>query len=446
MALLTLIKRTFACALSAWLIISILFQLDWTLLGGAPTSLESVWDVGSPTSPATGVTQQAVPTTELPSVPSPPETVPKLASDRLTQCVQDVGVFNNREVEIITTELQRQRDFLKRRPLVFTHIPKTGGTSVTTAFNKAFTGLGCGMIRPKKQGSSELKIKNGKATGKHRCFVLDMRSGWGLWPWAIFAPETWLSSELPPMETIIAVEGHVPFGICRFFGGAKRSADNDRSRFLGGENSESNCSYTTVLREPIERYVSHVRWQCQKAASSPNELHFCNSSIAEYTKAVLRGDVFFYGVDNHQTRMLSGDASENSDGLPCFNSSTCTSLGFGEVGTVQLKTAILNLVRRYPVWGVLDDMDSFADRLQMTYGYSFKFQHENQGRFSMNKNLTAETYKDLETLLALDLSLYRFAKCALDAGSPRFRRKSERSKICSTCSDMKRMERGLCVV
>ena len=39
-------------------------------------------------------------------------------------------------------------------------------------------------------------------------------------------------------------------------------------------------------REPIERYVSHIRWECHLP---PFDKPFCNSSIAEYTRAVMRG-------------------------------------------------------------------------------------------------------------------------------------------------------------
>ena len=119
--------------------------------------------------------------------------------------------------------------------------------------------------------------------------MLDVRSGWKLFPWGIFSPNE--IRNLPPLRTIIAVEGHVPVGVCRFF--------------------DANSSYTTFLRETLGRYVSHVRWECLK---TPNESlrPFCNSSIAEYTRALMRGDLWFYGVDNHQTRMLSGDMSENS--------------------------------------------------------------------------------------------------------------------------------------
>jgi len=308
------------------------------------------------------------------------------SASALGQCVEQVGLFNQHEVDVITAELRKRPNLREHWPLVFTHIPKTGGTTVAEALNKGFREKGCGTIRPVK---GTLNIKK----GKHRCFVLDVRSGWKLFPWGIFSPNE--IRNLPPLRTIIAVEGHVPFGVCRFF--------------------DANCSYTTILREPLERYVSHVRWECFKTHNESLR-PFCNSSIAEYTRALMRGDLWFYGVDNHQTRMLSGDMSENSLGLPCFDSGACNRLGFREVGPTQLRIAIRNIAFHYPVLGLLEDLDGFSKRLKQTYGYPIKFIHENKGIFSgMDLNLTEETYKDLQDLLAADLGLYRFVKCILDA-------------------------------
>eukprot|EP00435_Cladocopium_sp_Y103_P014994 s1157_g3.t1 len=313
------------------------------------------------------------------------------SASALTHCVEQVGLFNQHEVGVITAELQKRPNLQYRWPLVFTHIPKTGGTTVTEAFNEGFKEHGCGMIRPIK---GNLSIKK----GKRHCFVLDVRSGWKLFPWGIFSPNE--AQNLPPLRTIIAVEGHVPFGVCRFF--------------------DANCSYTTLLREPIERYVSHVRWECLKTRNESVKF-FCNSSIAEYTRALMRGDLWFYGADNHQTRMLSGDMSENSFGLPCFDPGACKRLGFREVGPTQLRIAIWNIAFHYPVLGLLEDLDSFSNRLKRIYGYSIKFKHNNKGIFSeMDLNLTEDTYNDLQTLLAADLSLYGFVKCILDAEGPRF--------------------------
>ena len=70
--------------------------------------------------------------------------------------------------------------------------------------------------------------------------------------------------------------------------------------------------------------------------------------------------------------------------------------------------------------GLLEHMDSFSNRLKRIYGY-IQFRHRNKGTFSgMDLNLTAETYKDLQSFLAPDLALYRFVKCFLDAKGPRF--------------------------
>ena len=319
---------------------------------------------------------------------TPVESGPRI--HELEKCVQRLGIFDQHETEMILLELQHRPDRRGQWPLVFTHIPKTGGTAVVSAIFEAWDAFGCGKINNLRD---KLRIKQ----GRRDCYSLRLSSsGVHLFPWGVFGRSNY-TAKMQPRHTIIGAAGHVSFGTCAFFG--------------------SNCSYATVLREPIERYVSHVRWECSHGTS---KRRFCNTSIAEYTDAVMGQDVWFYGVDNHQTRMLSGDISKTSLGLPCVDGG-CTQLGFRKVGKSDLKSAISNLVFHYPVWGVLEDLQGFSRRLEMIYGYSIAIKHMNKGTFSkINLNITEKTRKTLDNLLEADLSLYKFVKCVLESGSPRF--------------------------
>jgi hypothetical protein len=135
---------------------------------------------------------------------------------------------------------------------------------------------------------------------------------------------------------------------------------------------------------------------------------------------VKSGAVGFYGVDNHQTRMLSGDLTLNSSGLPCFDPTTCIRQRVFTVGPQQLRMAVWNLVFHYPVWGVLEDMPGYMRRLSKAYSLPLESKHVHAGKFKIQDASDPKTLKELEDMLAPDTALSRFVTCMLASGSPRF--------------------------
>lgn len=323
----------------------------------------------------------------------------------LRQCLEASKVFSESEMEPILEVLQQSIDltpmpengkfdqWLPPRPLVFTQLRKGEGVGIAEAFHHAWSVLGCGKMFFTK---TEVRVR----PGRERCFSLFASPvASHLFPWGFFDPNT-RQQEVPDLQKIIGIRGNLPFGACRFL--------------------KSDCSYTTVLLEPVERYISHVQAECTESS------HFreCETSLAEFTHAARRGEISFYGMDNYQTRMLAGDGSLDADSMPCFSAETCVKTEMFKVGPDQIKAAIQNLVFHYPVWGVSGDIPRFAQRLRSVYGYQFQFLYKKRTsidlELGMNMTLDDTARKEIAELNAADVTLYNFARCVLDAGSPRF--------------------------
>ena len=324
----------------------------------------------------------------------------------LRDCVIASQVFSDdAEVDLLVRVLQQFRDmtpppdedgkWVPPFPLVFTQMRKGEGVGIAEAFHHAWSVvLGCGKMFFTK---TEVRVRQ----GKEKCFSLfSSPAAPHLYPWGFFDSAT-RKQNVPDLKKIIGIRGNLPFGACRFL--------------------DPDCSYTTVLLEPVERYISHVQSEC---AQEPQKFRECDLSLSDFTHAAFRGDISFYGIDNYQTRMLAGDGSVDSKNAPCFSSETCTRTETFKVGPSDLKAAIRNLVFNYPIWGVADDLPNFAQRLQRVYGYPFYMLNKKRTmanlEFGMNLTLDATAKKEIEQMNAADRSLYNFARCVLYSGSPRF--------------------------
>lgn len=197
--------------------------------------------------------------------------------------------------------------------IVFHHVPKCGGTSVGRAIRRAYL-LSQATVTPV---ASERAFDLARAS-RDALAGLDVSH----------LREMMLLYHLASDRRCIAA--HVPFSDVAF------DAFNDRYRFL------------TVLRDPIERFVSNVAWSRRKGAFF---------RIDEPLEA-------FLGTE--RARKLGATYARYFCGTPG---------GRREAWSVD--RAIGNL-RRMDGVGFLDDLAGFRDTLFEATGHRFRIGHENE--------------------------------------------------------------------
>lgn len=329
------------------------------------------------------------------------DTVPDIAlATKLRSCIRKTRVFDDDPVvDLMVEELRAPRGLATQPPsqLVYVHVPKNGGNSVLKFFKEAWARMNCSLMEVSGSGGKHVTFKNGSAP----CTWLRYASGLGpdLYPWGIFTNRP---KQLPPLHSSLFVVSHASFGICRYLTG------------------EGGCTYTTVLREPVSRFVSHVRWECHFNKDTFGKA--CDSVSAFVQKSLKKRTIHFYGLDSHQTRMLSGDDSKDDRGEYCITANTCKPAPPWSIQEHHLRGAIHNLVFHTPVWGHLEEIDSFASRIHRVYGFGGTLPKEisNPARGNMSTKLSDDDIRLIKQALWPDMRLYEFSTCVLQAGSPRF--------------------------
>jgi hypothetical protein len=221
--------------------------------------------------------------------------------------------------------------------LLFLHIPKTAGTSVHNVLHRHFS---------KKE---QLEI-NVFAEGKNL---------------ENFSKEY--------LDELRLVRGHFSFGEHRVFGDVK-------------------FEYTTMLREPVDRCVSHYYYNLaeQDKKKKPGGRRI-NVSLKELCE---RGDFLF--VDNAQVRFLSGNPK----------------VAIGSVTREMMEEAWNNLQKHFPVIGIQEQFDAYilmlCDRYELNLPY-YRKQRVNKGRKAVAE-LDEETRRAVAARNILDIELYERVK------------------------------------
>lgn len=222
-----------------------------------------------------------------------------------------------------------------RGPLVHLHIPKTGGSSVRMVFESIYSELNCSRDNLSNE-SLPLPPAGAPCTWAHvensdRAFLA--RAGVGAAGRDVH---------------LDYLTGHVHHGMCALLS----------SRLPG------RCSYTTVLREPVARLLSHYGWLTWRvpvavAAVCPA----CVGSADAFVDALANGTQLapLY-IDNLQTRVISGD------GL--FSSLTGGRLDdvAPSVDAAMLRRAKHNLASAYSVIGFTEALPDYVAALRAHMG------------------------------------------------------------------------------
>lgn len=228
----------------------------------------------------------------------------------------------------------------KETTLLFLHIPKCAGTTLTEE------------ILTKRFSSKEIIVFYELGTTA----LIDMLK----------------AMSKREQRTVRCIAGHFAYGIHKFY--------NARP-----------CSYITVLREPIDRVISHYYYVLRRTD------HYLHKEVTE--KGIDLKQYVESGMslelDNGQTRILAGIGQ----GAP-----------FGKSSEAMLEKARKHL-DRFDLVGITEEFDGFLEILGRKMGWKISRiadKNVTQNRTQIN-NLDKDTLAVIEHYNRFDLELYQHA-------------------------------------
>lgn len=158
------------------------------------------------------------------------------------------------------------------------------------------------------------------------------------------------------------------------------------------------CLKVTVLREPIDRIVSHYYY----ARRTPrhylySKIHESEMSLEDYVTLGISGE-----LRNYYTTRFSGLTADDAEKKP----------------NESINRAVEAILKTYDVVGFLDSFSSFADALREQARLRYKWQGEKQnvteGRIAIN-DIQQSIISKIEQINHLDVVLYRKIKKEIDS-------------------------------
>ena len=237
---------------------------------------------------------------------------------------------------------QHNKDLPSRSTTVFLHIPKTAGTTLYTIMDRQFELRQTVTINGERDHLNKLKeIKDSPAKARKK---------------------------------IELIKGHTYIG--------------------WHEILPQKVTYFTLLRNPIDRFISHY-YYIKNLPTHPlyTLINEKNISLTDYA--------FMQGEDNGQTRFL---ATAIDNGEIEYRSEECS--------TEILDKAKENLQKYCAVVGIVEDFDKTLLLLKKKFGWSNIFyvvKNKNKSRRS-KREISKETLKIIEKQHEYDLELYDYSK------------------------------------
>ncbi|GBF93542.1 hypothetical protein Rsub_06262 [Raphidocelis subcapitata] len=233
-------------------------------------------------------------------------------------------------------------------PMVFLHIPKTGGTSLALLFQELMSEANCtrlpltaGAPPPPPARCRWAHVFNGAGDGRphDRAYLLAAAAG-----------------TAPPVELDYAF-GHLHYGYCALLNATRPG------------RGCCDCTYTTVLRHPLARLVSHYGWIMRTVPHVLTEkCPHCAAGIDAFA-AALANDTAGGGrlmrelyLDNTMTRVLSGDGLWSS-----LTRNRLVDVS-RRADSKMLARAKLNLEHDFPLIGFTEDLPRYVPRLRRLLG------------------------------------------------------------------------------
>lgn len=176
-------------------------------------------------------------------------------------------------------------------------------------------------------------------------------------------------------KKIRVVKGHMGFGLHEFL--------------------PQPSTYITILRDPVDRVISHYYYALQAGPRHYLNNVIQNMSLEEYVSNEISPE-----LDNGQTRLLSGIESVD------------TVTGFEQCSTEVLESAKKNLQEHFAVVGVSDRFDETLILLKKALGWGeVRYHRRNVTKNRPRKEDIPKSTLDLiEKFNELDIELFRYAR------------------------------------
>ena len=259
--------------------------------------------------------------------------------------------------------------------LVFVHVPKCGGSSVRQMLLDDMTELSWGSNMSRLTSCNRVQDDSLQT---HQTYWANTFLG------ATFSSLDFAKCPYHLRSKIRFLTGHIPYGACEFL--------------------KQPCKYVTVLREPRSRLISEVKWIQLKTASLQNY------SVSEFIElSVVPSSPtqrFCKLLDNHQTRLLSGDSFQSifygHTDAPCDQ---LTSSNF------ELALQHLNGPETVAV-GLLAHLAVFRSKIRTKLNlqdtvFSTVIPRENVNPTVADENLSIEAERIIDRFTRFDMRLYR---------------------------------------
>eukprot|EP01025_Chloroclados_australasicus_P025832 TRINITY_DN2571_c1_g3_i1.p1 TRINITY_DN2571_c1_g3~~TRINITY_DN2571_c1_g3_i1.p1 ORF type:complete len:383 (-),score=2.58 TRINITY_DN2571_c1_g3_i1:2596-3744(-) len=287
-----------------------------------------------------------------------------------------------------------QPKLLSNAPLLHLHIPKTAGTAMAVYIQNNWSKR-CAEVKLNQSyfgqpwsgnPSNSLVVSDPNA----KCYWVTVYAGPSGQGW----PLMWVLTQFHGVKLKYA-HGHVAFGACRYL--------------LGG------CQYTTVLREPRDRLLSHYFYLREDHPGRSEITCKGCDTFKGFLESILAGRSQMYGSENFYVRMLYGDAlnAAATRSLICRQHlSSCDIIPFMGVNQTHFEQVKENLEKHFPVIGILEDIRTYQALMLFHYDYlpyPVETLRKTKSRLQV-VDLDQETLDLLDKLVYWDIKLYEFAK------------------------------------
>eukprot|EP01025_Chloroclados_australasicus_P063787 TRINITY_DN844_c1_g1_i14.p1 TRINITY_DN844_c1_g1~~TRINITY_DN844_c1_g1_i14.p1 ORF type:complete len:373 (-),score=1.47 TRINITY_DN844_c1_g1_i14:305-1423(-) len=286
------------------------------------------------------------------------------------------------------------RGSLSNAPMLHLHIPKTAGTALAVYMQNNWSRR-CAQVKLNKQMfGTPLTSTPANAlitTDLHAdCYWVTVHSGPDGSGWPLISILTMRQG-----VKFRYAHGHIGFGACKFL--------------------QAGCQYTTVLREPRNRLLSHYFYLRE---AHPNiSMITCQGcdTFKGFLKSLLARKSSMYGSENFYARMLYGDAinAVTTNNVVCKQHlSACDIIPFMNVNETHFKKVKENLRNHFPVIGILEDIQTYQALMLYHYNYlpyPIEILRKTQCRLQVD-DLDDETLGMMDQFLQWDMKIYEFAR------------------------------------